>query len=152
MKSGEIFIEIDGEEIQACDALFQSLAILLYTVMVVRGCFEGQASRLFVTSCITWYEQNRDTLDLRRVSAYRNRTYHIESHLWVFVKTAFSVQVEIVFAGKTRMLVIEVGELDVDGPGPAHIASLGVKLSSQEGMNDEEEDKGGQGGKTDCEQ
>ena len=50
------------------------------------------------------------------------------------------------------MLVIEVGELDVDGPGPAHIASLGVKLSSQEGMNDEEEDKGGQGGKTDCEQ
>lgn len=93
MKSGEVFIEVDGEEIQTCHAFFQSLGILLYTIVVVRGCFKGQASRLFVASCITWYEQDRDTLDLRRESAYQNWIFHVDSHLWVFVKAPFSVQV-----------------------------------------------------------
>ena len=89
---------------------------MLYNIMVVRGCFESQASRLFVASCIAWYEQDRDTLDLSNHSAHQNWILHNDHHLWVLIKTPFSVQVYVIFAGEPRVLGIKVGELDIDWP------------------------------------
>lgn len=39
------------------------------------------------------------------------------------------------------MFGIKVREFDVDGARPAHIASLGVKLSSKECVNNEDENE-----------
>lgn len=54
------------------------------------------------------------------------------------------MQVQVVFAGKTRMLCIEIREFEVDWSRPAHVTPFGVELPSEEGMNDGKEEDDGQ--------
>lgn len=64
MESGEILVEINGKEIQARGTGFQGVGILLYDIMVLLSRFKCETSCLFVTSSVSWDEQNRNTLDL----------------------------------------------------------------------------------------
>lgn len=90
MESGEVFIEVNSEEIQTGHARFQGVGILLYAIMIVLGSLESEASCLFVAPSVSWYKQDRDPFNLLRRQIH-NRVWEdcIISHRWVFIEPSF---------------------------------------------------------------
>lgn len=139
MESGEILVEVNSEEIQTCHTRLQCIEILLYAIMIVLGCLESKASRLFVAPSVPWYEEDRNTLDLlRSQTCDRAHGNCMVSYLRVLVETSFPMQIKVVFARESRMLGIKVGEFEIDGTRPAHVASFGVELASEKGVDNSE--------------
>ena len=64
MKSSNIFIEIDGEEIERAFASEPSLIVLLQDVVEVDSGFRSKWPYLLVAACIARNEKNWDSLDL----------------------------------------------------------------------------------------
>ena len=68
VKSGEVFIEIHREEINAGGSILQRLGILSDRIVIVLGRLGGQRSNLLIASSIPRYEQHRNPFHLGTVS------------------------------------------------------------------------------------
>ena len=71
MEGGDIFVEVDREEVERTLAVLLGLLVVLQYVVVIVGGLGGQRTDLFVAACVAGDEQNGDTLDLRVMSAFR---------------------------------------------------------------------------------
>jgi hypothetical protein len=61
----------------------------------------------------------------------------VRPYLVVEVYTTFPIEIQRVFAGKTRVFGVEVGELGEGRTHVAHLAALGVQLPRGEGVRHE---------------
>ena len=68
MEGGNVFVEVDREEVEGTLAILLSLLIVLQYVVVVIGGFGCQRTHLLVAACIAGDEQDGDALDLRIMS------------------------------------------------------------------------------------
>ena len=69
MEGGNVFVEVDREEVEGTLAVLLGLRIVLQYVVVIIGGLGCQRADLFVAACVAWDEQDGDALDLRVVSA-----------------------------------------------------------------------------------
>lgn len=107
----------------------------MYTASIKVSRLGGKTSSLLVTSSISWDEQDRDALDLSKISL-ENRSPH-QTYFWVFIKALLPNQMQRILRGEASMLSVEVPELREDDLSCiAHVTSLGINLSAQEGMDD----------------
>jgi hypothetical protein len=69
MERGNIFVEVDREEVQVSDARLVAKGTLSGLLLKIVGCIGSDGSDLFVTPGISWDEKNRNTSKLDIVLA-----------------------------------------------------------------------------------
>jgi hypothetical protein len=62
MERREIFVEIDGEEIEVADSVLEDCVVLAVCVEELGCCFCGDWTDLTVTSCVSWDEEDGYTI------------------------------------------------------------------------------------------
>lgn len=119
----DIFIEIDGEEVEASDAGVVCLGVMLQDIVEVVCCLRGNGSDLLVAPGIARNEENGDSSYLRAVDVSSGLAkvlgIHIPRHRMgdpnpcVMVNSLFAIHVQRIFACETGVFRIELVELGV---------------------------------------
>ena len=68
VESGNVLIEIGKEKVQIPFPCVQSILVIFEHIVKVISCFCCDCSTLFITSCISRYEEYRDSFYLSLIS------------------------------------------------------------------------------------
>jgi hypothetical protein len=110
VESGNIFVEIDSEEVQAAAASLERRRVVLDDIVEVLGRLGGNWPHLFIASGIAGYEEHRDAFDLKKCMSFGRqdvRDLTSEPYSCVLVKATFAVKIYGIFAGKASVLGIK---------------------------------------------
>jgi hypothetical protein len=68
MKCSELFVEVDCEEVEVPRSSLENGLVVSEDIVEIVRSFCSNWSDLLITSCVSWYEKDWDSLDLLGVS------------------------------------------------------------------------------------
>lgn len=68
MKRSELLVEVDCEEVEVPRSSLENGLVVSEDIVEIVRSFCSNWSDLLITSCVSWYEKDRDSLDLLVVS------------------------------------------------------------------------------------
>lgn len=132
MESGNVFVEVYREEVEALGTSLERRMVVLHNFVPIIRSFGGNRSNLLVAPSIARDEEDRNPSQLQARSACFfapiMRSIGRVAYLGIVINALFPVQIERVFAGKSRVLSIEVIELGIGRHHVGHAAAFGVEL------------------------
>lgn len=111
MESGYILVEIDCKEVDISSTSIDCSRIVLQDIVEIGSGFCRNGPDLLVAASIPRYKKNRNSFDLFDSPSVLSGPLAVIAYLSILIYHPFSVQINRIFACKTSMFRIEVGEL-----------------------------------------